>query len=505
MSQNQSYFWQTTRHNVYLKRSAKWHMAMALMVVLTFSTICAAESNPDGDENAAIIADIQQNVEQQSIVKLPTESDGIQEKQVEPTRDTKKKGTFIDAFTASISVILLTELGDKTFFIAAIMAMRHPRLIVFGGAIAALALMTVLSCVFGLAANFIPKIYTYYISTALFLLFGLKMLYDAYKMKPTDAQEELEEVQSDLRKREDELMRKASRKYVKEDKEDATEQPLIHGCNVVVVPKTNSSSGSEMQHRQRKPTSNVNNNNNNNTTNNSTNVKQTSCDKTGNDVDYHNTEVLLKDGGRVVEQLKMATFHGSPTHSASIASSNQTEQTHCDSPRNNNNNNPNASVEPNSETGHIDEAKPRAPLAEHDSMHSLSGSVDSEEAALKARLDRDVNTALVHDPESGRRSKVQRRGATYFTMRIFAQAFTMTFLAEWGDRSQLTTIILAASKDVYGVIVGGILGHCICTGLAVIGGRLVASKISVRTVTIVGGIVFIGFAIYAVAMPPDDL
>lgn len=31
------------------------------------------------------------------------------------------------------------------------------------------------------------------------------MLYDAYKMKPTDAQEELEEVQSDLRKREDEV------------------------------------------------------------------------------------------------------------------------------------------------------------------------------------------------------------------------------------------------------------------------------------------------------------
>lgn len=31
------------------------------------------------------------------------------------------------------------------------------------------------------------------------------MLFDGYKMKPTDAQEELEEVQSDLRKREDEV------------------------------------------------------------------------------------------------------------------------------------------------------------------------------------------------------------------------------------------------------------------------------------------------------------
>lgn len=30
--------------------------------------------------------------------------------------------------------------------------------------------------------------------------------------------------------------------------------------------------------------------------------------------------------------------------------------------------------------------------------------------------------------------------------RIFLQAFTLTFLAEWGDRSQLTTIILAARE-----------------------------------------------------------
>ncbi|KAH8420762.1 hypothetical protein KR222_004311 [Zaprionus bogoriensis] len=519
MSQNQSYFWQTTRHNVYLKRSAKWHMALALMVVLTFATICAAEFNPDIDENAAIIADIQKNVEQQGIIDKVTElNNGLLEKSKDAEPTEKAKGSFLDAFTASISVILLTELGDKTFFIAAIMAMRHPRLIVFGGAIAALALMTVLSCVFGMAANFIPKVYTYYISTALFLIFGLKMLYDGYKMKPTDAQEELEEVQSDLRKREDELMRKAmryedndaKRKNSNSDKEDAGEQALIHGRNVVnVVAKANPNNASEMQHRQRKP-----NGSNSTNGNNSSSAKQQSCDKTGNDVDYHDSEVMLKDGGRVVEQLKMSTFHaqhtGSPTYSASIASSNQTEQTQCDSssPRMNNNNQK-ASVDPESESDCQAVTEPKAPLAKHYSLHSLNGSIGEEAAGAdngshKARLDRDVNAALVHDPESGRRSKVHR-SASYFTMRIFVQAFTMTFLAEWGDRSQLTTIILAASKDVYGVIVGGVLGHCICTGLAVIGGRLVASKISVRTVTIVGGIVFIGFAVYAVLMPPNDL
>lgn len=54
-------------------------------------------------------------------------------------------------------------------------------------------------------ANFIPRVYTYYISTALFAIFGLKMLRDGWYMSPNDAQEELEEVQSDLKKREDEV------------------------------------------------------------------------------------------------------------------------------------------------------------------------------------------------------------------------------------------------------------------------------------------------------------
>ena len=56
----------------------------------------------------------------------------------------------------------------------------------------------------------------------------------------------------------------------------------------------------------------------------------------------------------------------------------------------------------------------------------------------------------------------------------------MTFLAEWGDRSQLATIVLAARENLSAIIIAGLIGHTLCTGLAVLGGRFVATKISVR-------------------------
>ena len=52
---------------------------------------------------------------------------------------------FVHAFVKAILVIIVSELGDKTFFIAAIFAMKHPRMTVFLGAIGALGLMTFLS------------------------------------------------------------------------------------------------------------------------------------------------------------------------------------------------------------------------------------------------------------------------------------------------------------------------------------------------------------------------
>lgn len=76
----------------------------------------------------------------------------------------------------------------------------------------------------------------------------------------------------------------------------------------------------------------------------------------------------------------------------------------------------------------------------------------------------------------------------------------MTFLAEWGDRSQIATIALAAHKDPVGVTVGGIIGHALCTCLAVVGGKLLATSISERAVATVGGglfLIFVGHSLYS--------
>ncbi|XP_068134677.1 putative divalent cation/proton antiporter TMEM165 [Hyperolius riggenbachi] len=230
---------------------------------------------------------------------------------------------FIHAFVAAISVIIVSELGDKTFFIAAIMAMRYNRLTVLAGAMLALGLMTCLSVLFGYATTVIPRVYTYYVSTALFAIFGIRMLREGLKMSADEGQEELEEVQAEIKRKDEELQR----------------FKLLNGSADV---------------------------------------------ETG--------------GGPVVPKKRWMNF-----------------------------------ISP-----------------------------------------------------------------------IFVQAFTLTFLAEWGDRSQLTTIVLAAREDPFGVAVGGTVGHCLCTGLAVIGGRMIAQKISVRTVTIIGGVVFLAFAFSALFISPDS-
>ncbi|ORY74576.1 hypothetical protein BCR37DRAFT_384376 [Protomyces lactucae-debilis] len=209
-------------------------------------------------------------------------------------------------FFSSLAMIIVSELGDKTFLVAALMAMKHDRLVVFGGAFLALLVMSVLSGLVGRSMPaFLPAYITKLAACGLFLVFGVKLCYEGYYMdKDASVKEEMAEVEHEIQ------------------------------------------------------------------------------------------DVTLEDG-----QPQPARYEG---------------------------------------------------------VANLVG--------------------LVFSP-------------------VFIQTFTLTFLGEWGDRSQIATIAMAAGSDYWWVILGTILGHSLCTLLAVVGGRMLASQISVRSVTLGGRILFLLFGL----------
>ncbi len=82
-------------------------------------------------------------------------------------------------------------------------------------------------------------------------------------------------------------------------------------------------------------------------------------------------------------------------------------------------------------------------------------------------------------------------------MAILSEAFSLVLVGEWGDRTQITTVMLAATHHPVGVAAGAISGHSISIALAVLGGRLLAGRISERLVTAIAGTLFLMFAIAA--------
>ncbi|HEY9802298.1 MAG TPA: TMEM165/GDT1 family protein [Leptolyngbyaceae cyanobacterium] len=204
---------------------------------------------------------------------------------------------MLTAFTAGLLLITVSELGDKTFFIAVILAMHHSRRLVFTGVVAALAAMTILSVMFGQVVSLLPEIYIRYAVIVLFFAFGIKLLYQGSKMSAAA------------------------------DKAEVMEE---------------------------------------------------------------------------IEEAKAAV-----------------------------------------EKAELQLPKGKTPLS------------------------------------------------------IILEAFVLTFMAEWGDRTQISTIALAAKYDIIGVTIGAIIGHAICAAIAVIGGKMIAGKISERQLTLAGGCLFLIFGVVA--------
>ncbi|OBA24557.1 UPF0016-domain-containing protein, partial [Metschnikowia bicuspidata var. bicuspidata NRRL YB-4993] len=109
-------------------------------------------------------------------------------------------------------------------------------------------------------------------------------------------------------------------------------------------------------------------------------------------------------------------------------------------------------------------------------------------------LEEGVTQALPESEKANYLSQLSNL-ASFILSPVWIQVFVMTFLGEWGDRSQIATIAMAAGSDYWFVIFGAIIGHAICTAAATIGGQLLATKISMRNVTLGGAFAFVVFSV----------
>ena len=105
-------------------------------------------------------------------------------------------GVFDAGIPQSFVLILLTEIGDKTFFLAMMLAARHGKLQVFLASISALFFMTLGSALAGyLVSTSAEMLHSSvkimdWVAAVLFVLFGAQMLWDARKLHKEDAKDE---------------------------------------------------------------------------------------------------------------------------------------------------------------------------------------------------------------------------------------------------------------------------------------------------------------------------
>lgn len=95
-------------------------------------------------------------------------------------------------FTAAFMLIFVSEIGDKTFFIAALLAMQYDKALVLLGSMSALSIMTVLSVIIGRIFQSVPSQFQTtlpigeYAAVALLTFFGLNSIKNAWEL-PSDA------------------------------------------------------------------------------------------------------------------------------------------------------------------------------------------------------------------------------------------------------------------------------------------------------------------------------
>ncbi|XP_019168695.1 PREDICTED: GDT1-like protein 1, chloroplastic [Ipomoea nil] len=115
-------------------------------------------------------------------------------------------GDISTGFASAFLLIFFSELGDKTFFIAALLAARNSSIVTFFGTFGALAVMTIISVVLGRTFHYVDDVLPFRIggtdlpiddiaAVILLLYFGVSTLLDASSSDGMKAEEEQKEAE----------------------------------------------------------------------------------------------------------------------------------------------------------------------------------------------------------------------------------------------------------------------------------------------------------------------
>ena len=109
--------------------------------------------------------------------------------------DTASPSAF-EGLPASFLAVFITEIGDKTFFLAMLLATRHGKLAVFLATVAAMFIMTLGSTFAGYllstsAASLEASVqWMDFVAAALFITFAAQLLRDAHRLHAKDREDE---------------------------------------------------------------------------------------------------------------------------------------------------------------------------------------------------------------------------------------------------------------------------------------------------------------------------
>lgn len=89
-------------------------------------------------------------------------------------------------------------------------------------------------------------------------------------------------------------------------------------------------------------------------------------------------------------------------------------------------------------------------------------------------------------------------------MEAFFVAFAVVFVAELGDKTQLVALSLATRYRLVTVLVGITVAYAITNGISVIVGGLFGAALPTTAIALIGGALFLGFAVWTFRGSDDD-